>query len=75
MHTKHVLFHQIVTDAVERLRDKGINFKEQDQSRLISTLLAVICGDAHVTVRVSPLTSFYSYLLTLLSYIAHVLHL
>jgi len=46
----NVLFHQIVTDAVERLRDKGINFKEQDQSRLISTLLAVICGDAHVTV-------------------------
>jgi len=39
----------IVTDAVERLRDKGISFRDQEQTKLISTLLAVICGDAHVT--------------------------
>jgi len=39
----------IVTDAVERLRDKGISLNEQAQTKLISTLLAVICGDAHVT--------------------------
>jgi len=39
----------IVTDAIERLRDKGIAFRENEQGKLISTLLAVICGDAHVT--------------------------
>jgi len=39
----------IVTDAVERLRDKGIALRDTEQTKLVSTLLAVICGDAHVT--------------------------
>jgi len=39
----------IVTSAVEKLRDNGIAFRDSEQTRLVSNLLAVICGDAHVT--------------------------
>jgi len=38
----------IVTGAVEKLRDNGIAFRDNEQARLVSNLLAVICGDAHV---------------------------
>jgi len=40
---------QIVSGAVEKLRDRGIGFTPNEQSRLVSNLLAVICGDSHVT--------------------------
>jgi len=40
---------QIVSSAVEKLRDRGIGFTPHEQSRLVSNLLAVICGDSHVT--------------------------
>jgi len=38
----------IVTSAVLRLGESGINLDTREQSRLVSNLLAVICGDAKV---------------------------
>jgi len=40
---------QIVTGAVQKLGETGIHLQDREQSRLISNLLAVICGDSHVT--------------------------
>jgi len=38
----------IVTTAVHRLAESGIQLNDRDQTRLVSNLLAVICSDARV---------------------------
>jgi len=40
---------QIVTSAVAKLAENGVHLNDAQQARLVSNLLAVICGDAHVT--------------------------
>lgn len=39
---------QIVSHAVELLEEKGLKLSPSEQPRLISNLLTVICGEAHV---------------------------
>lgn len=40
---------QIVTQAVKNLAQNGVHLNDAQQGRLVSNLLAVICGEAHVT--------------------------
>lgn len=39
---------QIVTASVAKLNESGVKLSDQEQSRLVSNLLAVICSDARV---------------------------